>query len=256
MTCIAVVTPRKNSCRTGRFLQALHKCDLRLSASKTSINLQSTTILGWIWNCGTLSTSPHRITALASCPVPDTIARMRSFIRAFKVLSRVIPGCSTFLAKLDNTVAGHESNETIQWTDDLRMSFRNAQTALSTTHTILLPKAGDQLWIVTDGAVRKPEMGATLHVTRDGKLHLAGYFSAKLRDSQTVWLPCEVEALTIAVATKHFSPYIIQSQHKACILTDSKPCVQAYEKLCRGQFSARPCVSTFLTTVSQYQASV
>jgi hypothetical protein len=39
-------------------------------------------------------------------------------------------------------------------------------------------------------------------------------------------------------------------------LTDSKPCVQAYEKLCRGEFSASPRVSTFLSTVSRYQASV
>ena len=70
------------------------------------------------------------------------------------------------------------------------------------------------------------------------------------------WLPCEVEALAIAVATKHFSPYLIQSLHKACILTDSKPCVHAYEKLCRGEFSASPRVSTFLSTVSRYQASV
>ena len=51
-----------------KVLQALHKCDLRLSASKTIINPQSTTILGWVWNSGTLSASPHRIAALASCP--------------------------------------------------------------------------------------------------------------------------------------------------------------------------------------------
>ena len=240
----------------NQLLELQHKCDLHLSASKTIINPQSTTILGWIWNCGTLSASPHRIAALASCPAPDTVARMRSFIGAFKVLSRVIPGCSTLLAKLDDTVAGRESNEPIQWTDDLRTSFRNAQAALSTTHTISLPRPDDQLWIVTDGAVRKPGIGATLYVTRDGKLRLAGFFSAKLRGSQTAWLPCEVEALAIAVATKHFSPYLIQSHHKAYILTDSKPCVQAYEKLCRGEFSASPRVSTFLSTVSRYQASV
>ena len=109
---------------------------------------------------------------------------------------------------------------------------------------------------MTDGAVRKPGIGATLYVTRDGKLRLAGFFSATLRGSQTAWLPCQVEALAIAVATKHVSPYLIQSHHKACILTDSKPCVQAYEKLCRGEFSASPRVSTFLSTVSRYQASV
>ena len=93
-------------------------------------------------------------------------------------------------------------------------------------------------------------------MTPGDKLHVSGFFSAKLRDSQTTWLPCEVEALSIAAATKYFSPYLIQSSKKACILTDSKPCVQAYEKLCRGEFSASPRVSSFLSVVSRYQASV
>jgi len=147
-----------------KVLEARHKCDLCLSASKTIINPQSTTILGWIWNCGTLSASPHHITALALCPAPDTVAQMQSFIGAFKVLSWAIPGCSTLLATLDDTVAGREYNKTIQWTDDLRTSFRNAQAALSTTRTISLRRPGDQLWIVTDGAVRKPGIGTTLYV--------------------------------------------------------------------------------------------
>ena len=52
------------------------------------------------------------------------------------------------------------------------------------------------------------------------------------------------------------STYLIQSVKKACILTDSKPRVQANEKLCRGEFSASPRVSIFLSVVSRYQASV
>ena len=93
-------------------------------------------------------------------------------------------------------------------------------------------------------------------MTRANKLQLAGFFSAKLRGRQPTWLPCEIEALSISAATKHFSPYIIQSKTPACILTDSKPCVQAFEKLCRGEFSSSPRVATFLSTVSRYQASV
>ena len=41
-----------------------------------------------------------------------------------------------------------------------------------------------------------------------------------------------------------------------CILTNSKPCVQAFEKLCRGEFSASPRVSTYLSCVNRYQTSV
>ena len=65
-----------------------------------------------------------------------------------------------------------------------------------------------------------------------------------------------VLSLSISAAVKHYSPYIIQSKHTACILTDSKPCVQAYEKMCRGEFSTSMRVTTFLSTASRYQVSV
>ena len=226
-------------------LQALHKCNLRLSAHKTIISPKTTTILGWIWNAGFLSASPHRLNTLATYPEP------RSFIGAYKVLSRVIPRCSSYLAPLDAVTAVRPSQESINWTDDLRAAFRGAQNALSSALTITSPRPEDQLWIVTDGAFRDPGIDATLYVTRGDKLHVSGFFRAKLRGSQTMWLPCEVEALSIATARKHFSPYLIQSVKKACILTDSKPCVQAYEKLCRGEFSASPRVSIFLSVVSR-----
>lgn len=93
-------------------------------------------------------------------------------------------------------------------------------------------------------------------MTRNNKLIHAGFFSAKLRKHHVTRLPCEIEALCIAAAVKHFSPFIIQSEHQSCILTDSKPCVQAIGKLSPGEFSASPRVTSFLSVVSRYQASV
>lgn len=55
---------------------------------------------------------------------------------------------------------------------------------------------------------------------------------------------------------KHYSPYIVQSLGPCCVITDSKPCVMACDKLCRGKFSASPRVYTFLSNVSRYQVSV
>ena len=213
--CCGGNTPQELLHNWQRVLQALHLCNLRLSAHKTIICPKTTTILGWIWTAGSLSASPHRLTTLATYPEPTTVARLRSFIGAYKVLSRVIPGCSGYLAPLDAVTAGRPSHESITWTDHLRAAFRCAQNALSTALTITLPRPEDHLWIVTDGAVRDPGIGATLYVTRRDKLHVSGFFGAKLRGSQTTWLPCEVEALSIAAKTKHFSPYLIQSTKKA-----------------------------------------
>ncbi len=237
-------------------LEALERSGLCLSPSKTVVCPKSTTILGWVWSEGRIMASPHRIATLASCPPPTNVRAMRSFIGAYKVLSRVIPGCSGLLTRLDDSVAGRQSSDTLVWTDDLRHAFQVAQTGLKSAKTITLPRPSDQLWVVTDGAVKDHGLGATLYVTRDGKLHLAGFFSAKLRKRQMTWIPCEIEALCIASAVKHFSPFIIQSANTAVILTDSKPCVQAYDRLCRGEFSASVRVSTFLATASRFQVSV
>ena len=231
--------------------------DLIATLPLTVVCPKSTTILGWIWSGdwfnGTIQASPHRVATLSTCSTPDKIGGLKSFIGAFKVLSRVIPDCSSLMFPLDGAVAGRQAKDKRMWSDDIRAAFKSA---LTSTKTITLPRPDDQLWIVTDGSVKQHSIGSTLYITRNARPHLAGFFSAKLRGRQPTWLPCEVEALSISASTKHFSPFIIQSTHHACILTDSKPCVQAFVKLCRGEFSASPRVSTFLSTVSRYQASV
>ena len=58
------------------------------------------------------------------------------------------------------------------------------------------------------------------------------------------------------MAIRHFAPYIIQSPHTTEVLTDNRPCVQAYEKLKRGEFSASSRVTTFLSTVSCYSVHI
>ena len=73
---------------------------------------------------------------------------------------------------------------------------------------------------------------ATLYISHTKQLHLAGFFSAKLPKHQVTWLPCEVEVVLIAASVKHFSAFIIQSLHPMTVLANSKPSVQAIDKLC------------------------
>ena len=237
-------------------LAALDKCDLHLSAKKTIIAPISTTILGWIWSAGSIHASPHRIAALASCPPLKTVRDLRAFIGSYKMLSRVIEGSAALLDPLERITAGNQFNSLVVWSETLLISLKTAQKALSSNKTIFISKHDDQLWIVTDGSVKMHGLGATLYALRDDKLLLAGFFSAKTRKHQVTWLSCEIEVLSIASAIKHFAPYIIQSSFPTCILTDSKPCVQSFEKLCHGQFSSSPRVTTFLSTASRYQISL
>lgn len=249
-------TPEDLHTNLRRTFLALHQNGLKLSPSKTIICPKSTMILGWIWSRGTLKASSHRITTLASCNAPKNVRGLRAFIGAYRALSRVLPNCAQSLAPLDEATTGKESKDEISWDEPLQLAFQNAQKDLSNHKEITLPRPSDQLWIVTDASVKQNGIGATLYVGRNNNLHLAGFYSAKLRPHQIRWLPCEIEALSIAASIKHFSPYIVQSDLQTVVLTDSKPCVQAVEKLCRGEFSNSPRMTTFLSAVSRYQIAI
>ena len=54
-------TPEEALSQWEQVLKAFSKNGLRLSATKTIICPQSTTILGWIWDRGTIKASPHRL---------------------------------------------------------------------------------------------------------------------------------------------------------------------------------------------------
>lgn len=45
----------------------------------------------------------------------------------------------------------------------------------------------------------------------------------------------------------------MHSSIKLCVLTDSQPCVMAFEKLGRGEFPVSPRVTTFLAVVNRCQ---
>ena len=240
----------------GHILRALETCRLHLSSIKITICPRTTTILGWTWSEGRISASQHRISTLSSCSNPETVFGLRSFLGAYKFLGHVIPKCSEVLSPLEDAIAGMQSRDKIQWTDEFRYYFTKAQSQLRSSKAVLLPIPGDELWIVTDGSVSKRGICATLYVLRKGKPHLAGFYCTKIRKYQIKWLPCEIEALGIAAAIKYFSPYIMQSKHQTHVLTDSKPCVQAFEKLKRGEFSFNPRVATFLSIASRYRTSI
>ena len=237
-------------------LHKLHENNIKLKPSKTFIAPKTVNILGWVWSEGKLKASPHKISALASCQPPSTVAALRSYLGSYRFISRTIKGHANILAPLEDAVKGKDSKESINWTETLRDQFRKAKSALNDSKAITIPKKSDTLSIVTDASVRPGAVGATLFVIRKGKPQLAGFFNSKLPEYQKRWLPCELEALAIALSLHHFSPYIIQSSEKPQILTDSKPCVDAVNKLNKGHFSTSARLSTFLSSVSRYNAII
>ena len=243
-------------CNWEHVLVKFQDNNLRLSAKKTEVCPVTTTLLGWIWSNGSISISSHKINPLTNCQKPTTVKGLRSWIGAYKHLKACIPGSTSLLHPLDAVVAGKNSAEKIVWSEELASVFEKAQDALKSPKSITIPKPSDQLTITTDGAVHNGGVGSVLYIVRKGTTKLGGYFSAKLKNHQQRWLPCEIEGLAISAAVNHWGPYILESRNQTQVLSDSKPCVQAFKKLTRGQFSSSARVSSFISTLSRYNVQL
>ena len=236
-------------------LSKLKSNGLKLSPDKTIICPASVTILGWLWEDGMIRATPHRLNALMECNPPETVTALRSFIGAYNFITRVLPSYSDKLDPLEKVISSHKSGN-IDWSPSLLKAFNDAKSHLKEAKSVVLPRSEDPLYIITDAALRCSGIGSALYVLRNNKRRLAGYFNAKRSGHQVSWLPCEVEALSIGSSIKHFGPYITQSVHRTEVLTDSKPCVEAYKKLCRGEFSASPRVTTYLSIAARYRVDI
>ena len=240
-----------------RLLLRLRENNITLSPSKTYICPKKVTILGWDWCEGTLSPNTHSISALATVSPPKTCTAMRSFIGSFKAISKCIPRYASLVSPLEDAIKGLKGNQLIIWSPDLSENFAKAQTALKSPRTITIPRTSDQLVLTVDASPLNKGLGATLFSLRGDQRMVSGFFSFKLKTHQlNNWYPCEHEALAIAASVKHFSPYIRENDNPLQVLTDSKPCYQAFQRLRGGHFSASARVSTFLSTLSSHNVQV
>ena len=236
----------------SRVLHRLRENNLTLSASKTVICPKSTTVLGWRWTSGQLSVTPHKISPLVASAPPTTCTAMRSYIGAYKAIARCIPRHSSLLSPLEAIIKHMDGSQKINWSPEDLAHFKSSQEALKSPSILTIPTPDDQLIMTVDAAPVNNGIGATLYILRDNKRYLADNFSLKLKEHQYGWQPCEHEALAITAGVKHFSPYIRESKNPLQLLSDNKPCVQAFAKLKQGHFSASSRVSTFLACLSNY----
>ena len=128
------------------------------------------------------------------------------------LLPNIIPALFCFfihcLSELEDVVAGKESSQKIEWNAALIKKFEEAQKALSHPKAITIPHPDDQLILVSDGCNSPPAVGSTLYVKRGSKEYIGGFFSAKIKKHQLLWLACEIEALCINLTINSFSNFI------------------------------------------------
>ena len=123
---------------------------------------------------------------------------------------------------------------------------------------VRLPSPSDKLWLITDACSANTGIAATLLTSdiKGSQPSLSSFFSAKLKPGHKKWLPCEIECLAIATSINHFRPFILESENTTSVLTDSRPCVQAYQKFMRGEFSTSSRMQAFLLAATQNNINI
>ena len=237
-------------------LQRLKENNLTLNPKKTVICPKKTVILGWNWSLGVITPNVHKSSDLASVNKPKTCTAMKSFVGTFRAISRCIAGYSSLLAPLEQSIKGLQGAQLIIWTPQLESYFLETQSALKSPRALTIPISSDKLVLTVDASPLNNGIGATLFILRDNKRLLVGFFIVKLKTHQIGWCPCELEALALTAGVIHFSPYARESLSPLQVLTDSKPCAQAYRRLCQGHFSAPARVYMFLACLSSSKVIV
>ena len=230
-------------------------CGFTLKPSKVIINPKTVILFGWIREDGAWRPTEHTLTPLAKADMPMTVRQLRGFLGAFKQLSPCIKNYAVILTPLEKIAAGRGSSEPITWTEELIATFENVKQALNSIETYHTPSPDDVIHTFSDWSQLHGAVGGRMEIHRkqeDGtieKLH-GGFFSARVSQWQSRWLPCEGESLAAKAVIQHFKPQLQNSNNTIYHHTDSLPTCQAWNKSKTGAFSTSARISAFLTEIS------
>lgn len=252
-------TPAETASNYEQVLSKLHMANLKVSADKTKIFLDSVDILGWIWKKGGyLTPSPHRVNSLKNTTSSDikNIKDLRSWIGLYKTLMPAAPNLTIILDPFDQIVAGKDSKEDIQWDESLKISFNKAKEAIDNLQTLYLPSPNDQLLLVVDAAKSKPGIGHVLYAVKDNSKLPVSFHSTKLSEHHSKWNSCELEALAFATAITAEYHTLKESKKPVIICPDSKAVADACNLIRKGQHSSNPRIQALITNVNRIPITV
>ena len=229
---------------------------LTFKAAKTVICPRSVTILGKIWERGTLRPSNHLVSTLSRADYPRTVKQMRSFTGSVKQMKDNLPQYHLLLQPLEKACAGLKSAERITWTDTLKEAFDLVKDATAKPEILTLPKQGEKLFIFPDWSDIHQAGAAPLFVRRDGRLLKVRNFGQRLKTIKR-WAPCEGESWIARIAVEAHGPWLWEALPARTELnSDNMPTVLAAKKLQRGEFSRSVRVTYFLSALAAYPVDV
>ena len=182
-------------------LDKLHRSNLKVSPNKVRILLPDVEVYGIRVSNGFVQPSPHRVTDLGKINMTDikTVRQLNSWRGLYKTLIGHLPHLSYYMEPFDKFSSSRKPADTVEWTQELSLAFKNAMAHLDEINKTFLPKPTDRLILKPDAAKTNTCIGWVLYALRhvNGKDQLLPvmYCSARLPEYMSRWYPCEIEAV-------------------------------------------------------------
>ena len=243
------------------FIRA-RNCGLTFKPKKIEIFPQKTTLFGWTLEKSLWSPTVHTTSALSKAPLPKTVKMLRAFLGSFKQFNNCVRKYGELLHDLEQMTGSNKaSGEIIKWTPEQEAAFYRARAATLETEAYAIPRPSDQIFTFSDYSKEKRAVGGKMEFDRkmpDGstKRYLGGHFSMMVDKNKIPLWACEGEGLAIKLVLQFYEPYLRENNNVSIHFTDSKPCVDAWNRARKGAFSTNARISTFLSCVANMPVEI
>lgn len=158
-------------------MERLQSAGLTVNPAKCVIAKAETEYVGFVIGNGVIRSQLNTVTAIESCPLPETRKQLRSFLGMAGFYHRFIPYFSARAALLTDLTGSRRPNK-ILWTEEAKKVFQDLQQPLSRSPVLHSPDFARHFILQTDDSERR--LGAVLLQGPPGECHPVAFINRKL----------------------------------------------------------------------------
>ena len=209
---------RKMECLREVFSK-FREANISLNLSKCEFFRREVEYLGYLVSEEGLKTNPRLVTKVKDAEIPITKTDVRAFLSLCNFYRKFVKNYAEIAHPLSELVK-KGMPERVQWTPECNIAFKTLKTKMITSPILAYADFTKQFILETDASGYA--VGAVLaQKGDDGREHVIGYSSKKLKPAQQRMSATERELFAIRFAVQHFKHYLLGAP-RFIIRTDHK----------------------------------